>query len=140
PAALVIAPGALGPRLIRVEPVVRSAVRVSTVVAEQSLGTTAESPGLGDTFRMTSSIAPVTLRIRPADTTTAPDAPYHFIVPERDSAFVLEGEVAPGDLTLSRPRWRGTTWAVLLAIAPLILLLCMRPVVDMRRRSRETAR
>src|SRR5262249_31138443 len=31
-AALVIAPGALGPRLIRIQPVVRSGVRVSTVV------------------------------------------------------------------------------------------------------------
>jgi signal transduction histidine kinase len=138
-AALLIAPGALGPRLIRVAPVVRSAVRVSTVVAEQSLGTTAESPGLGDTFGMTTSIVSVTLRVRPAGT-TAPDAPYHFIVPARDSAFVLEGEVAPTDLAQSRARWRATTWAVVLAIVAVTLLLCMGPVIDMRRGSRATSR
>ena len=138
-AALVIAPGALGPRLIRVEPVVRSGVRLATVVAEQSLGTTAGSPGLGDTFSMATSIAPVTLRVRPAGTTT-PAAPFHFIVPARDSAFVLEGEVAPTDLARSRGRWRDTTWAAVLAIVAVTLLLCMGPVIDMRRQSRETSR
>src|SRR5499427_1106392 len=139
PAALVIARGALGPRLIRVEPVVRSGVRVSTVIAEQSLATTAQSPGLGDTLGMATSIAPVMLRVPPAGT-TAPDAPYRFIVPERDSAFVLEGEVAPGDLALSRAGWRATTWAVVLAIAALTLLLCIGPLIDVRRRSPETSR
>src|SRR5262249_6727868 len=138
-AALVIAPGALGPRLIRVEPVVRGGARVATVVAEQSLGTNAESPGLGDTFGMATSIAPVTLRVPPAGT-TPPDAPYRFIVPERDSAFVLEGEVAPGDLALARAGWRATTQAVVLAIVAVTLLLCMGPVIDVRRRARETSR
>src|SRR5690349_5756655 len=81
-AALVIAPGALGPRLIRVEPVVRNAVRVSTVVAEQSLGNAPESPGLGDTFVMRTTIAPVALRVLPAGT-PPPNDPYRFIVPAR---------------------------------------------------------
>jgi signal transduction histidine kinase len=138
-AALLIAPGALGPRLIRVEPVVRNAARVATVVTEQSLGTTPESPGLGDLFAMGTSIAPVTLRVRPSGTAAA-DAPYHFIVPARDSAFVLEGEVAPSDLAQARAQWRATTWAVVLAIVAATLLLCMGPVIDMRRRSRETSR
>ena len=68
PAALLIAPGALGPRLIRVEPVVRAAVRVATVVAEQSLGNAPETPGLGATFGMRTTIAPAALHVRPAGT------------------------------------------------------------------------
>ena len=137
-AALLIAPGALGPRLIRVEPVVRSAVRVATVVAEQSLGNAPETPGLGDTFVMRTTIAPVALRVHPSGT-PPPDDPYRFIIPARDSAFVLEGEVAPADLGQSRAHWRAATFAVALAIIATTLLLCMGPVVDMRRRARATS-
>src|SRR5207302_132485 len=53
PAAMLIAPSALGPRLIRVEPITADGVRVSTVVAEQSLGMTEEAPGLVDMRRRT---------------------------------------------------------------------------------------
>jgi hypothetical protein len=42
---LFIAPSALGPLLIRIEPVVRDGVRAATVVAEQSLGTLEALPG-----------------------------------------------------------------------------------------------
>src|SRR5436190_14526459 len=60
PAALVIVPSALGPRLIRVEPVAATGVRAATVIAEQSLGLTEEAPGLVDTFVMQTSVVPVT--------------------------------------------------------------------------------
>ena len=138
-AALLIAPGALGPRLIRVEPVVRAGIRVSTVVVEQSLGTTQASPGIGDTFRLTTAIVPVTLVVRPAGA-APPPGPYRFVVPARDSAFMLEAQVAPEDLARARQQWRATTWAVVLAIAAATLLLCIGPVIDTRRRTRETSR
>jgi hypothetical protein len=88
----VIVPSALGPRLIRVEPVTANGVRAATVVAEQSLGLTEEAPGLVDTFVMQTSVVPVTLRVgaaAPATTTT----PFRFVVPARDSTFVLEADV-----------------------------------------------
>jgi len=138
-AALLIAPGALGPRLIRVEPVVRGGARASTVVVEQSLGTTQESPGIGDTFRLTTSMLPVTLVVRPAGA-APPPGPYRFVVPARDSAFMLEAQVAPEDLARARERWRATTWAVVLSIAAATLLLCIGPIIDMRRRTRDTSR
>jgi signal transduction histidine kinase len=138
-AALLIAPGALGPRLIRVEPVVRNAIRISTVVAEQSLGNAPESPGIGDTFVMRTTIAPVALRVLPAGT-PPPNDPYRFIVPARDSALVLEGEVAPSDLAQSRAHWRAATFAVALTILAATLLLCLGPIVDMRRQASATSR
>jgi len=61
PPALVIVPSALGPRLIRVEPVSANGVRAATVVVEQSLGLTEEAPGLVDTFVMQTAVVPVTL-------------------------------------------------------------------------------
>ena len=138
-AALLIAPGALGPRLIRVEPVIRGGARLSTVVVEQSLGTTQESPGIGDTFHLTTSMLPVTLVVRPAGA-APPAGPYRFVVPARDSAFMLEAQVAPEDLARARERWRATTWAVVLSIAAATLLLCIGPIIDTRRRTRDTSR
>src|SRR5258708_23276118 len=58
PAALLIAPSALGPRLIRVEPVTANGGRVATVVAEQSLRLTEGPPGLVHTLRLQTSVAP----------------------------------------------------------------------------------
>ena len=139
PAAIFIAPSALGPRLIRVEPVTADGVRVSTVVAEQSLGLTEEAPGLVDTFVMQTSTVPVTLRLGAAGAPAA-TSPYRFIVPARDSAFVLEAEVAPADLAAARARWRSITWATMLCIVGAALLLSMGPLIDMRRRTRETSR
>jgi signal transduction histidine kinase len=139
PPALVIVPSALGPRLIRVEPVTANGVRAATVVAEQSLGLTEEAPGLVDTFVMQTSVVPVTLRVgaaAPATTTT----PFRFVVPARDSTFVLEADVSPADLAAARARWRAMTWAVVLGVLAVTLMLCMGPVIDMRRRTRETSR
>jgi hypothetical protein len=63
-ATLIVAPGPLGPGLIRIEPVSRNGVRVATVVVEQALGTARGTPGLSETFVMPTSIAPVTVRVR----------------------------------------------------------------------------
>jgi len=138
PAAMLIAPSALGPRLIRVEPITADGVRVSTVVAEQSLGMTEEAPGLVDTFVMQTSTVQVTLRLGAAAAPAA-TSPYRFVVPARDSPFVLEAEVAPADLAASRARWRSITWATMLCIVGAAVLLSMGPLVDMRRRTRETS-
>jgi signal transduction histidine kinase len=140
PPALLIAPSALGPRLIRVEPVTTAGARASTVVAEQSLGLTEEPPGLAGTFVMQTSVAPVTLRVSTTEPIAATPFPFHFVVPAQDSAFVLEAEVAPADLAAARARWRAVTWAVVLGVVAATLLLCAGPIVDMRRRTRETSR
>jgi signal transduction histidine kinase len=138
PAALLIAPSALGPRLIRVEPVAATAARSATVVVEQSLGLTEEAPGPVDTFVMQTTIAPVTLRVGAAGPTPAA-GPFQFVVSSRDSAFALEAEVAPADLAAARARWRAAVWSVVLGVIALTMLLCTGPVIEMRRRTRETS-
>jgi len=51
-ASLIVAPGPLGPGLIRIEPVSRAGVRAATVVVEQALGIPRGAPGLSETFVM----------------------------------------------------------------------------------------
>jgi len=136
PAAIFIAPSALGPRLIRVEPVTADGVRVSTVVAEQSLGMTEEAPGSSTRSSMHTSTS-VTLRLGAAGARRDVAVPLHRA--RRDSAFVLEAEVAPADLAAARARWRSITWATMLCIVGAALLLSMGPLIDMRRRTREPA-
>ncbi len=138
PGALLIAPSALGPRLIRVQPVAKNGLRPATVVAEQSLGLTEQAPGPVDTFLMQTSVAPVTLRI--AAGAAAADSAYRWVVSAPDSTFLVEAEVSPGDLSAARARWRAVVRAVLLGIAAATLLLCTGPVFDMRRGAADTSR
>jgi signal transduction histidine kinase len=140
PTALLIAPSAFGPRLIRVEAVAKSGARVATVVAEQSLGVTEEAPGLVDTFVVQTSIAPVRLRLGATEPVAATPFPFRFVVPSQDSTFVLEAEVSPSDLAAARARWRAITLAVVLCVLAATLLLCAGPIVDLRRRTHETSR
>src|SRR5262249_55854427 len=123
-----------------VAPVVSGGARAATVVVEQLLGLTEAAPGLANTFVMQTSVVPVTLRVGTTEPIAASPFPFHFVVPSQDSAFVLEAEVAPADLSAARARWRALTWAGLAGIVAATLLLCAGPLVDMRRRARETSR
>jgi signal transduction histidine kinase len=139
PATLFIAPGALGPRLIRIEPLARNGVRVATTVAEQALGAVQGAPGVSDTFVLPTSLVPVTLRAR-AGATSAPQDPFSFVVRAPDGAFVLEASVAPADLAAARAGWRAMTRAVVLGVIALTLLLSAGPIIDLRRQMRDTSR
>src|SRR6185295_6794001 len=139
PATLLVAPGALGPRLVRIEPVSRSGARIATTVVEQALGTLQGSPGLSDTFVLPTSLVRVTLRAR-ADAVEAPAGPYTFVVPAPDGGFVLEVSVAPADLAAARARWRHVTRAAALVIVALTLLFCAGPIIDLRRQMRDMSR
>ena len=113
---LLIAPSALGPRLIRIEPVTRDGARAATIVAEQSLGTL-QAPGVADAFVLPTSLVPVTVRVR-AQPGPGPGAPrpYTFVVPARDGGFALEAEVSPADLASTRAHGRDLTRAALLGV------------------------
>ncbi len=140
PATLLVAPGALGPRLIRVEPVPApsGAPRTATVVVEQTLGDLPGAPGLNDTFLLPTSLVPVTVRARVGNA-AAPDRPFTFVVPASGGGFLLEAEVPQADLAAARARWRNLTWAAVLIVLAVTLLLCAGPLVDERRRTRETS-
>src|SRR5262249_40282290 len=66
PTTLVMVPGALGPRLVRVEPIEDAThhelARDATIVAEQSLTDVQQTPGLADTAVVQTSLVPATIR------------------------------------------------------------------------------
>ena len=136
---LMVAPGPLGPGLIRIEAVSRNGIRVATVVVERALATVRGAPGLTETFAMPTSLVPVTLRVR-AGGATSPSQPFRFVVPARDGGFVLEADVSPGDLAAARARWRAMTWAAILGVLAVTLLLCTGPLMDLRRHTRDLSR
>jgi signal transduction histidine kinase len=139
PATLLVAPGALGPRLIRIEPVVGGGLRVATVVAEQALGAVQGAPGVSDTFAVQTSLVAVTLRAR-AGASPVPQDPYNFVVRAAENGFALEASIAPGDLAAARESWRAATRAVVLGVIALTLLLCAGPIIDLRRQTGDTSR
>ena len=139
PKALIVAPGPLGPGLIRIEPVVRGGIRAATVVVEQALGTARSAPGLTETFTMPTAIAPVTLRVS-AGGAASPSQPFRFTLPGRDGGFVLEADVSPDELAAARARWRAMTRAAALSVLAVTLLLCTGPLLDLRRQARDLSR
>ena len=147
PAALFVAPGALGPRLVRVEPVVDpnrpGSLRDATIVVEQSLAGLQPTPGLAaDTAVVSTSLAPVTIRPRssavqgpPGDRRLA-TGNYAFVIPSRTGGLLVEAEVSRAALTEARARWRARTWAACVLVLVLTLSLCAGPLLDLRRRVR----
>ena len=135
PAALLVTAGALGPRLTRIEPIVdpdRPATRLATIVAEQILEPIDRSPSLSDRFVLSTSLAPVTLRVgavRPSPT------PAVFSITSRTGGTLIDAEVAPTDLAEARARWRRRSVAAVVSVFALTLLVCTGLLVEMRRRT-----
>jgi hypothetical protein len=140
PRTLFVAPGALGPRLIHVEPVVEgtasTATRRATVVVEQALGTDQSIAGAGDAFVLPTSVAPVT--VRPAAVAGADGRrPFSFAVAGTDGATLLEADVTPADLSAARLRWRQLVWAAVLVVAALTVLFSAAKFIERRRAARD---
>jgi signal transduction histidine kinase len=140
PRTLLIAPSALGPLLVRIEPVARDGVRSATVVAEQSLGTLEGAPRLTEeAFVLPTALVPVTVRTRPAGA-TAPGGPFTFVIAASDGGFVLEAEVSPDALAAARASWQHMTRAAVLCVIAITLLLLTGPLIDLRRQTRVMSR
>ena len=136
PAALFVVPGALGPRLVRVEPIPdrdRPNSRLATVVVEQSLGRVETSPGLADTFTVSTALAPVALRaiVQGSQVSTRP---FTFVIPAEGGGLLVEAEVSSADLAAARARWRSAAWAAVWSVFALTLLLCAAPLIEWRRK------
>jgi signal transduction histidine kinase len=138
PAALFVAPGALGPRLVRVEPVPEpgrpAAPRLATIVVEQSLGSVEAPPSLADTFTLSTSIATVTLRSRSGGVQTR--GPFSFTIPSRGGGALVDADVSQADLAGARASWRLDVWAAVESVLALTLLLCAVPLIEFRRNTR----
>ena len=149
PPTLFVAPGPIGPRLVRVEPVADpsrpASPRAATIVAEQSLA--GLQPTLGsasDIAVVTTSLAPVTIRTQFGSPGTAGNrrlatGNYTFIIRSPGGGLLIEAEVVRGDLAAARARWRTRTRAASAFVLVITLALWVGPLLDRRRKAR-TAR
>jgi signal transduction histidine kinase len=148
PSALVAVPGALGPRLVRIDPVSfpsratpssAAAARDATIVVEQSLADPQQTPGPADTAIVPTSIVPVSVRSPIAARDYLPSPPangnYSFTVMSPSGSVLVNAEVTRQDLSSARSALRDAVWAVGLAIFAATLLLAIGPILDLRRQS-----
>ena len=143
--ALVTVPGALGPRLVHVEPVSlaardASSTRDATVVVERSLADPRQTPGPADSAVVPTSIVPVTVRAPLRD--LAPDIPptldYTFSVLAPSGAVLADAEVSRQDVRAARSTLRSRILALSLVVFAATLLLAIGPLLDRQRISRST--
>ncbi|MEP7306703.1 MAG: ATP-binding protein [Acidobacteriota bacterium] len=136
PSILFVAPDALGPRLVRIEAVPDRSrpapARIATIVVEQQLGPTRGAPGAADTIVISSTIVPVSLRVRAGE--VGPPGPDTFAISAPGGKPLIDALVSPADLADARARWRDGVRAGVLSIVVLTLLSCVAAMVDLRRR------
>jgi HAMP domain-containing protein len=105
-----------------------------TIVVEESIGSN-QTPGLPDTFAVSTSIVPVRLRASiggsppPANT----QGSFAFVIPAPDGSPLVEAEVSAADLAAARARWQRNSWAAVVSVLAITLLLCAAPIVERRR-------
>ncbi len=143
PATVFVAPGALGPRLVRVEPVMDrrrgSPTRIATIVVEQQLGPVRSTRGAADTFVMATRLAPVSLRVRVGDVSPPLSrSAYSFVIPSPSGGPLVDADVSPVALEDARQRWQTRARAVTLSVLGLTLMLCAAASIDVRARSTDT--
>ncbi len=140
PPALFVTTGTLGPRLVRVQPVLEArrstGARLATIVAEQSLGRADAPPSFADTFTIATSIAPVVLRGSAGGAPAA--SPFGFVIPSRGGGVLARADVSPADLAEARAAWRRGVRAAVESVLGVTLLLCAVPLLERRRRARRT--
>ncbi len=137
PAVQYVAPGAFGPLLVRVEPVVDAnhpgSARIGTVVGEQLLGKPQGAPG-ANRFVFSGSLVPVELQTS-LSPRPAPNE-HSFVIPSRGGQLLVEARVKPADIAVARDGWRARTRAVIFAIGAVTLFFCAAPFADFWRRAR----
>jgi signal transduction histidine kinase len=141
PRAVFAAVDALGPRLVRVEPMADpdhpTGPRLATVVVEQLVDAKAgASSGLADTFLLPTSVVDVAISA-PQGAAAAP-SPYTFAIRSAEGQVLVEAEVSPSALVAIRARWNAWIRAAVLGVLAVALLLCGPSLLDWRR-SRRTA-
>jgi hypothetical protein len=140
PSTLFVNPDALGPRLVHIEAVVDRSrptpVRTGTIVVERQLGPAHGAQGAADTIVISSTIVPVTLRIRPGE--IGARGPNTFTISAPTGAPLIDALVSPADIAEARARWHDGVRAAVLTVVVLTTLLCAAATLDLRRRNRRT--
>jgi len=135
PASLLIAQNALGPRLVRLEPVIDRSrgfpVRIGTVVAERQLGGRRTTPEDPESFVISTTVVPVAVRVRLGD--VVPPDRFTFPIPAPGSGPVLDAQIVPADVQAARGRWADQVRGAALLIVGLTLIFVGGAILDLRR-------
>ena len=142
PQSLFIAPGPLGLRLVRLQPVTAApgaGGRHIGAVATEALLSARRGVGgaVADRFTFDTSLAPVLLRPRyeGAEQSAGRDT---FLVRSPSGDPLLEAQVSVAELARVRQQWRRTVAGAALAVVALTLLLMAAPLLTLRNRARTT--
>jgi len=139
-AALLVAPGASGLRLVLVHPVPAGgdgqARQPGTIVAESALPTGGSARGLG-TEALTWTSAPVPVPLRPGyEGGGESRSPEAFVLTDLGGRALLEGWVQAADVAAARATVRDRTLAALLGLTALFLASLSVPLAAWRRSAR----
>jgi signal transduction histidine kinase len=136
PEAWFFAQGALGLRLVYVEPVVDSeGRRVGTIASERGLAPAGVTPGEAAPFEFDGAWAPVA--IDPTSSALQAEGDDRaFRVDAPDGTPLLTGTIARSDLAYARDRWRRATNSFALIVLAIAVLVATGPLLDWRNSAR----
>ena len=142
PAALLVAPGASGLRLVHVRPVLADDSdrprEIGAVVAEVPLPTSRSPQGFG-TEALTWTSAAVPIALRPGyEGGGAFRSAEAFVLSDLEGRSLLEGQVRAVDVAAARTAVRAKTFAALIGLTALFVAWLSLPVLAWRRRARTT--
>jgi signal transduction histidine kinase len=127
-----MASDALGPRLVRVVPILDTARGASPqpvgfAVAETLLPAIEESQG---------TPLSITPAVAGASSAGAPSGTDTFSIRAANSSVLATARTSPAELSAARGRWRRAGQGAALAVLALTLIACVAPLVEIRRRMR----
>ena len=123
-------PPPMPPRSLRLEPVVRTArANAITAIASRPWAPLLAVAGQKQVLLYHSDTLEL-LGVLPF-----PEGVAHVLKFSRNGSLLVEAEVSPADLAAARTQWRRNTWAAVLSVLGLTLLLCAGPIVDSRQRA-----
>jgi signal transduction histidine kinase len=139
PAALLVTPGALGLRLVRVEPVFAGEGapprRVGTIAAEALVSPPRDVAGARNgAYLLETRAGPVLLR-PPSDDTAPTAVGDGFVLRAPSGEILVEVEATPRAAGRARAAWRGRVEAAALLVLALTLLVSAAPLADRRTRA-----
>jgi signal transduction histidine kinase len=144
PAALFVAPGPLGFRLVRIQPISaesgRAAPKVGVVAAERLFAEQAPAGNPSpERFSIDTSLVPVSLRTR-YEGAGELVLPFSFVIWSPSGEPLVEASVDPASLDRARQDHRQIVSSLVIAVLALTALLLVGPLLDVRALSRSSGR
>jgi signal transduction histidine kinase len=132
PAALFVAPGPIGLRLVQVAPVTSEASRLGTIAAELVISPASALRSLSaEEYEVQTPVAPVSLRAR-YEGAGETDRPLSFLLRAPSGEPVLEASVSAADLEERLARSRRAIRSIVLAMLAIALAFAIGPLLDAR--------